>query len=349
MKPLHTTSRHAQRAFSLTEIMVGMVIGMLGIIIIMQMTSLFESRKRTTTGGDDAQNGGAIALYSLQNQISQAGYGISNSNLIGKPLRTPNLQLDPALIAASSRLYPVIVNPIQLAAVQTANTDSFIVIYGTGNTTAEGALISNSTATLPYVVTGGTGSNGAALGEGGKSFAINEWVIPSQSGVIATHNMYQVIGPTSTNVVAVSSVPPALSYTVNQANPPLLYNLGTTPVILAYAVINGTLSVCDYFAQNCAANAGAWSALADGIVSMRAQCNANSGLRIALVSRSVQIDLNVVTTATPTWNPNGASAVVEANPAANWGANWNRYRYKTFETIVPIRNAIWAGVPGCQP
>lgn len=337
MKPLHTTFRHAQRAFSLTEIMVGMVIGMLGIIIIMQMTSLFESRKRTTTGGDDAQNGGAIALYSLQSQISQAGYGISSANLIGKSLSTPFITLNP--------LTPVIVNPAQLAAVQSANTDSFIVIYGNSNTTTEGALISNPTSTLPYQVTDGTGQGNT--GEGGKSFAINDWVIPAQSGITATLSMYKVVGPVSTSVVAVSGIPPTLTYVVNQTNPPLLFNLGASPSILAYAVINGSLSVCDYMAQNCATNAGGWSPLADGIVSMRAQCNGGSGLRIALVARSTQLDPAVVTTITPIWNPGGASAVVEANPAANWGANWNRYRYKTFETIVPIRNAIWTGVSGC--
>lgn len=345
MKPLRTSLYHSQRAFSLTEVLVGMVIGMLGIIIIMQMSSLFEARKRTTSGGDDAQNGGAIALYSLQSQISQAGYGISTPNLIGRPLRTPNLQLDPTLNAAFSPLFPVIVNPIQLAAVQSVNTDSFLVIYGNSNTTTEGALINNPTATLPYQITDGTGQGG--LGEGGKSFFINDWVIPSQSGVTATHTMYQVIGPVSPSIVAVSGVPPALTYVVNQSNPPLLFNLGSSPSILAYAVINGSLRVCDYMANDCANNVNAWAPLADGIISMRAQCNANSGLRIALVARSVQIDSNIATTTTPIWNPNGASAPVEANPAATWGADWNRYRYKTFETIVPIRNAVWTGVRGC--
>lgn len=345
MKPLRTPSRQSQRAFSLTEIMVGMVIGMLGIIIIMQMSSLFEARKRTTTGGDDAQNGGAIALYSLQSQISQAGYGISTPNLIGKPLRTPNLQLDPTLNPAFSALFPVIVNPIQLAAVQSANTDSFIVIYGSSNATTEGALITNPTATIPYQITGGTGQG--VLGEGGKNFLINEWVIPSQSGVTATHAMYQVVGPVSTGIVAVSGVAPAVAYVVNQANPPLLFNLGPSPSILAYAVINGSLSVCDYMVNNCANNANAWTTLTDSIASMRVQCNANSGVRIALVVRSVQVDPSEVTVTTPIWNPSGASSAVVANPATAWGADWKHYRYKTFETIVPIRNAVWTGVRGC--
>lgn len=337
MRTPTTHARHLQRAFSLVEIMVGMVIGMLGIVIIMQMTTLFESRKRTTTGGDDAQNGGAIALYSLQSQISQAGYGISSSNLIGKSLATP--------FTTINALTPVVVNLPAIAGVQDANTDSFVVLYGNSHTTSEGSLINNSAATLPYQIVDGTGSG--AAGEGGKSFSIGDWVIPSQSGVTASHGMFQVIGPSSTSVVAVSGVPPSLAYVANASNPPFLFNLGPSPSIAAYAIINGALNTCDYLNNNCATTPAAWTRLADGIINMRVQCNASNGLRVALIARSVQIDPNIVTTVTPYWNPAGISAPVVATPAAAWGADWNKYRYKTFETIVPIRNAIWSGVQGC--
>ena len=49
--------------FSLVEVMVAMVIGLLGIIVMMQMFSVFEGQKRTTTGGDDANSSGAVSLY----------------------------------------------------------------------------------------------------------------------------------------------------------------------------------------------------------------------------------------------------------------------------------------------
>jgi len=88
--------RRQEQGFSLPEIMIGMVIGMLGIVIIMQMSSLFENQKRTTSGGDDAQNNGAIALFGLSRDIKQAGYGFSSANyglsahaLIGRNLVTP--------------------------------------------------------------------------------------------------------------------------------------------------------------------------------------------------------------------------------------------------------------------
>ena len=42
--------------------MVGLLIGMLAVILIMQVFANSEGSKRTTTGGDDAQINGSIVL-----------------------------------------------------------------------------------------------------------------------------------------------------------------------------------------------------------------------------------------------------------------------------------------------
>ena len=76
-------SRERLSGFGLVELMVAMVIGMLGIVVMMQVFSMFEGQKRTTTSGDDAIATGAIALYSLQRDIQRAGWGISDITLIG--------------------------------------------------------------------------------------------------------------------------------------------------------------------------------------------------------------------------------------------------------------------------
>ena len=72
-----------QSGFSLVEIMVGLLIGMLGIIVMMQVFGLFESQKRTTTGGDDAISSGSIALYGIQRMVQQSGWGISSPAVMG--------------------------------------------------------------------------------------------------------------------------------------------------------------------------------------------------------------------------------------------------------------------------
>ena len=78
---LRIPNRHA--GFSMVEMMIGLVIGMIAVIVMMQVFSVSEGYKRTTTGGDDAQNNGAIALYALQRDIRQSGLGASAFQLIG--------------------------------------------------------------------------------------------------------------------------------------------------------------------------------------------------------------------------------------------------------------------------
>ncbi len=67
------TSMH-QAGFSLIELMVGLTIGMLVSIVILQVLSVFEAQKRTTTGTADAQTNGSIALFNIGRELQQAGY-----------------------------------------------------------------------------------------------------------------------------------------------------------------------------------------------------------------------------------------------------------------------------------
>jgi type IV pilus assembly protein PilW len=74
--------RLCARGFSLVELMIALVIGLLGIVIIFQVFSVSESNRRTTVGRGDAQNNGAIAMYTLERYIRSAGGGITTTNEI---------------------------------------------------------------------------------------------------------------------------------------------------------------------------------------------------------------------------------------------------------------------------
>ena len=76
MNPTRRFARFRQAGFTLIELMVGMAIGLLATIIIMQVMSLFEAQRRTTTGSADAQTNGGIALYSIAREVQMAGYGL---------------------------------------------------------------------------------------------------------------------------------------------------------------------------------------------------------------------------------------------------------------------------------
>lgn len=358
---------HLSAGFSLVEIMVGMVMGVLGMIVILQMMTLFEGQKRTTTGGDDAQNSTAISMHVLQQDIEQAGYGFSEPGLLGC-----NVFLGGAVVP----LAPVIINPaFAIIPAGDANTDRLLITYGNSNSIAEGNVIT-AQAGVVYSV------------QLPSSFTLNDRVIAAGS-------------PCGNLVVDRISVAPAVGVqTVMVASgvavtiPGTLYNLGQSPQILAYAIRNGNLTVCDYTVNNCGNaalvnNPTVWMPIAKDIVSLRAeygrdtatlvrtqaQINAitnatvpptptpnyivntfdqntpntscgwirTSAVRLVLVARGQYEKANTITAQQPVWN---GSVTAPINLIAD--ADWQHYRYKLLETIVPIRNVTWMGVQaGC--
>jgi type IV pilus assembly protein PilW len=66
--------------------MVGLVIGLIAILVIGQIAAVFEGQKRTSTGGGDAQTNGAAALFLLEREIRMTGYGLMGSTGMRCPL-----------------------------------------------------------------------------------------------------------------------------------------------------------------------------------------------------------------------------------------------------------------------
>lgn len=71
---------NTQKGFSLVDVMVGMVISLIGVVIIFQVFETSESRKRTATSGGEAQTNGAIAMFTLERALREAGYGVNNAS-----------------------------------------------------------------------------------------------------------------------------------------------------------------------------------------------------------------------------------------------------------------------------
>ena len=72
-----------QAGFTLVELMIGMVIGLLAALVIVQVLQLFETQKRSTTGSADAQTNGSIALYNIGREVKVAGYPLMPTGLSG--------------------------------------------------------------------------------------------------------------------------------------------------------------------------------------------------------------------------------------------------------------------------
>ena len=75
-----TGRRHARtEGFSLIELMVGIVIGLLGVLVIFQVFAVAEGLKRNTTAAGDAQTTGLISSFILSQELGNAGSAMMSS------------------------------------------------------------------------------------------------------------------------------------------------------------------------------------------------------------------------------------------------------------------------------
>jgi type IV pilus assembly protein PilW len=340
-----------------------MVIGMIGIIVMMQLFSLTEGQKRATTGSGDAQSAGAIALYGLQRDIRQSGYGITDIRLLGC-----NILLRAGVTLNS--IAPVTINHASIPAGE-PNTDTLLIVYGNSNSSPQGEVITDQTsaATPPYTV--------GALA----SFLVNDRVIAAPAVRLT---------PCSLMLDTVTGVGANVAVTTGSAGmgQGTLFSLGQAPKVLAYAVHRGNLTLCDYMTSNCAAACtltdgpastavggscnASWVPIASNVVSLRAEYGRDTSvpmdavvdtydqttpatacawsmaaaIRLALVVRSGQFEKTVVTAGAPVWAGTTSATPVLINLTSE--ANWQNYRYKLYQTTVPLRNVSWLGVQaGC--
>lgn len=366
----------SMRGFSLVEIMVGLVIGLIAMLVLVQMLSTSEGQKRATLGADDAQNNGVIALDVLQREIRQSGFGISQVQIMGCPLQLPT-GTAPALAA-------VTINPAAaILPAGDANNDTLLVIYGNSAGATQGQELYNP-ADLAGVTQNLSMIQTAVVDEkyylwGDPSLNANDWVIPdARTAPVATAACATVLQ--LRRVLNKASFPQAAA-PAPTATAGFVYNLGPGTAaapsmqVLGYAVRNGTLTVCDYLSSNCGAACVLadgtcsvdWRPVASNIVSLRAQYgrDASTGggdldgvvdtydqttpatgcgwakvgaIRLALVAQSAQGGSGVVTANAPTWAGSGTLPIdLSAVPTAG-GFTWQNYRYKVFETVVSLRN-----------
>lgn len=326
--PLRTRCRNT--GFTLVEVMVGMLLGMFGIIIMMQVFALSEERKRATTSGGDATSEGVMAVYALQRDIRQAGYGFAATAMFGCTI---------SINGVSFALGPVTINPATtVVPAGDANSDTLLIVYGNPDGQPEGQTGTPTLAASTYYV---------------QSSPCN----PSPITLTAAAGTVAAAGT--------------------------LYDLGANPRIVAYAVRNSTLTACDYVANNCSlaanlTNPAIWVPVANNVVSLRAEYGQDTtatptaytastwnqttpsttngsafgvpcqwtripAVRFALVSRNVQYEKNTVTAAAPVWDGSTGTPIVLSG-----NTDWQNYRYKLFETVVPLRNIAWMGLQtGC--
>ena len=111
-----------QRGFSLVELMVAVVIGLIGTVVMFQVFAVSEGQKRSSVSGGDAQQNGSIALFTLERDLRNTAHGMRPLIDKGRPLYTWS-QVN------SGVLQPLVFRPILI--VPGTNFDSITAMYST--------------------------------------------------------------------------------------------------------------------------------------------------------------------------------------------------------------------------
>lgn len=145
-----------------------------------------------------------------------------------------------------------------------------------------------------------------------------------------------------------------------------VFNLGTSPQLNVYRITNRRFLTF----TNTIANQTTATEVAEGVVDLQAEygIDANNdgtlaaaewtsttpattaawvqlrAIRIGLLARSQQFEQTNVTAVAPSW-AGGAFAMTNVDGTADstpGNANdWRRYRYRVYETVIPLRNVLW--------
>ncbi|MDX8378893.1 MAG: PilW family protein [Gallionella sp.] len=359
---------YSQRGVTLIELMIGLVLGLIASLAIFTTISTFEKQRTTTGSGANMQQNGLLALYSIEQDMRMAGFGLINSATNPGTLPCAKLNdrdISPVHItdggtgsdaitshrldsdiggmvtggAAAKLTSDPVANPITVSNL-TVDTnasihlnDYLLISHVSKNCTGFKAT------TLPSITASTVGPPPAAAPSYGTVINLGQLppgqttpAIPSlQYKLDASHNLIHTAdGGTSWNTVASNIVDMQMQYGV--AN-------------------TGSQSVTCWTDATGSACAGT-----DWANPIAAEVLRIKAIRIALVARSAQKDNKVDATGAcsttpaapiswvqPTTTPTSSAAPV-IDLSATVGADWACYRYKVYQTVIPLRNVIWGNL-----
>lgn len=347
-----------QDGFSLVEIMVGMAIGLLGMVVIMQVFAVTESGKQTTTSGGDAQQKSALSLHTIEHDLRMAGYGINGvPALMGCKIHGYNESRNP-------KTFDFVLAPVVITQGTGNLPDTITVTYSTSAVMNAPASITQAmpTPSAAYKVNNRYGfapGDLIVIAEGSKDCTLGQVTDTPGGGQSdnVIHNSGQYKNSDGQNVPADYNKPGGVS-NVSYTTTAKLYNLGPLPISNVYSIINNSLNL---FPNLTAVN----ETIADNVLDLQAQYGVdtdddgdvdayrvsadldNNGtttgleysqvlsVRFGIISRSTKREPGCnVTTVVPTW-AGGAFNNIKAN------ADWQCYRYRVFETTTMLRNMLW--------
>lgn len=345
----HPHSRRRSFGFSLIELLVGLAIGLLGAIAMLQIFALSEGQKRTTTSGSDAQSNGAIALYTIERDVRMAGYGMTNELALGCNI---NASYDGAAftwVLAPIRITSGGLNgePDSIRVMASSKSD-FSTPY---RFTKEHPPTSDI---IPLDTTLGMAEGDMLIAfEPGKDCTAMQ-ATKIDNGTVKVHhqNTSPWNPPGGLNIMPKPDgyVPPAIMINLgSMLDRTYSVNATASLQLASYVSATNTTTTETLFPQivNIQAEYGkdtdsdnivdTWDAVTPDT---NAKWNQLRAIRMVLVARSGLYEREEVTTVLPTWSGSGSAGGV-SKIGIDLNADWKHFRYKTFETVIPLRNMIW--------
>jgi len=362
---------------SLPEILAAVLIGLIGMIVIMQVYATSEERKRTTTGTSDAQINGNIAMFTLENTIRSAGFGMvtTNNNMLGCNTLAYN----------SNRATPdfnFVMAPVVITVGAAGAPDKITVIYGNSPNVVEGgAFVSAAASGADFPLKNAAGillGDLVVVSEAGLNCSLAEVTgfLPAAINTVqhATGAAYSYVDSGGNTVNSTAAYNKGGGSGVDYSTAALLYTLGRSPAVVTYQIGNDKLqtkTLVPYVAAQDSDGDGTSDAdIGDGIVQLKALYGKDTdgdgvvdtwnttlpanaiqwmqvrAVRIALLARSAKFEKTAVTadciapnnpTNSPFWS---GGCFTMTNPVD--GTDWHNYRYRVYEAVVPLRNMIWS-------
>lgn len=369
MNARHAIASARQTGFTLIELMVGMTLGMLTVAIITQVVVLAEGQKRSTTHGADAQLNGALALYAIQQEAQMAGYGIgANPGALGCGVRykfggtNANFTLAPVIISDGN-------NGSDVITFLRSGKPSFSVPIRVSENHAQTGATFNVQSSVGV-------AQGDLLVAVPEAPDASNWcsVIEASSGATTTtvtHAANTTWNP-ATSIFPTSGYA-AGSYLINLGNIAMRqFALDNNQNLQRSELVKGTGGWSA--AQDMQPQIVMLRALygkdtnADGVVDQytRDTPTDNAGwqqvlsLRVLVVARSAQFEIDTVaspdidaTAKTVSWDVGTTDVTVTGATACHTGrqclavslsflgTDWAHYRYKVYDTVIPLRNLLW--------
>jgi type IV pilus assembly protein PilW len=376
-----------QNGVSLVELMVGLVVGLVCVLIIVQLQTLWDARTRSVGSGNDAQISGTLGAFALDRDLRLAGFGFGTAG--GDPLNPATSTMGCTVKAFSQGLasptFTFKLAPVQIVK-EDGKPDQILVLYGNSSYFVSSQPIMSSTAE----------SNSLKSREG---FMLGDKAIAANPAT-GKCNLVEITGLSSSDPNAIEHKE-GFIYTTNQGlnktatmnkaggtetdiTSGVLFNLGLAPSLTVWRVNPSRQSLMRY--NSLVQDLVDASDVVTDVVTLKAQYGYDASgdgvigadewydtlpggtpnyarllaVRFGLLIRSRQFERpNVgsgtavpVTPTAPKWasgsiafamrnvddSADSGTSAINGDAAAN---NWRNYRYRVYDTVVPLRNMIW--------